>query len=291
MNNFKSHFVFGKQQRNGIFLLCLILVLSLIVTVVIDSRPQAFQLNAEQLARVEAIQQRIDSVKQLQEADTLPKIQPFNPNFITDYRAYVLGIAPEQVDLVYRFRESGQWINSARQFQEVSGINDSLLSLVIPYFKFPEWLDRPKKTLERAKGTPLKRDKKRDLNRATEEELRLVNGIGEVLARRIISYRKRLGGFVVDEQLGEVYGLKPEVVARALDFFTVQTPAIRERWDLNTATASDLATIPYLTFDQAVSLVNYRKQQGGFSSLEELRQIDGLESDKIGRIQLYLYLK
>ena len=40
------------------------------------------------------------------------EIQPFNPNFISDYKAYVLNIPPEAIDRLRKFRADDKWINS-----------------------------------------------------------------------------------------------------------------------------------------------------------------------------------
>jgi DNA uptake protein ComE-like DNA-binding protein len=51
-----------------------------------------------------------------------------------------------------------------------------------------------------------------DINLATKEDLIKVYGVGEVIANRIIAQRNSLKGFVVMEQLNEVWGLSPEVI-------------------------------------------------------------------------------
>ena len=37
-----------------------------------------------------------------------------------------------------------KWINSSKQFQEVTKVSDSLLNAISQYFKFPEWITNPK---------------------------------------------------------------------------------------------------------------------------------------------------
>ena len=45
------------------------------------------------------------------------------------------------------------------------------------------------------------------INTATLEELQSLDGIGEVLAKRVLAYRTRIGGFTSLTQLMEVSGI------------------------------------------------------------------------------------
>ena len=50
----------------------------------------------------------------------------------------------EEIDRLLDYRKQNQWINSAKQFQEVTQVSDSLLNKISPYFKFPDWVTNPK---------------------------------------------------------------------------------------------------------------------------------------------------
>ena len=146
---------------------------------------------------------------------------PFNPNFISDYKGYTLGMSPEEIDRLHAFRATNKYVNSARDFQEITQISDSLLSVISPYFKFPDWT-RKNNQLSSLTSESLSSEKKseatpdlkevNDLNLATAEDLKAIRGVGDILSARIIKFRNRLGGFVINEQLYDVYDLDPEVV-------------------------------------------------------------------------------
>ena len=238
-------------------------------------------------------QHLIDSLKQLALTKEMPTIYPFNPNFITDYKGYTLGMSPQEIDRLLKFREEGKYVNSAIEFQEITKVSDSLLSSISTYFKFPEWSQKRNKVETSAaihykKRQPAEGKEITDLNQVTLEQLKRVYGIGDKLSARIVKFRDRLGGFLVNEQLYDVYGLDAQVVERILKRYQVLNPPKIKRINVNTATASEIAQLIYINRSQAEEIVRYREENGSFSSLNEMTSMFNVSKEKIDRIGLYL---
>ena len=291
MKNLKSHFKFTKQERSGIFFLLLLLIGVQLGYYLYDSTTSTGA--APMVPDVET-QARIDALKLASATKDTLTLFPFNPNFITDFKGYTLGMSLDEIDRLHRYREKSNFVNSAAEFQEITLVSDSLLAQIAPYFKFPEWTRKETfvktVTSNSTHQNRLGSADVKDLNTATAVDLQRVHGIGEKLSARIIKFRDRLGGFLVDEQLYEVYGLEPEVASRALLVFKVITIPEIVKINVNTATAQELSKLIYLQKDVVYAIINYRNLNGGIDSLNELENVEGFPIDRIDRIKLYLSL-
>lgn len=281
----QSHLILSKRQQSGIFILLAIIIGGICAYYLADTEQPSDDYSEE----IMVYQARIDSLKAKKTLSLQPKIYPFNPNFITDYKGYMLGMKIGQIDSLLRFRESGKWINSTADFQKVTGVSDSLLAEISPFFKFPDWVTNPKpKSNTFYKKNAKTFAQKKDLNQITETDLMQVEGMTEARAILILKYRTRLKGFLEDDQLFDIYGLKSNVVFKIKDDFTVKTKPEIAQIDVNSATASDLSTIAYITFDMAREIVSYRSLHEGVGDLDELLKIEGISPYKLDRIKLYL---
>ena len=126
----------------------------------------------------------------------------------------------------------------------------------------------------------------RDLNAATIQELQVVRGIGPSFSKRIVKFRDLLGGFHSEEQLKEVYGLPEETVDELAKHFVVQSQP--KAISINSDSAKVLAAHPYISYDLAWIIINYRKQNGDIRSSEDLRKIKALDEETFIKLKPYL---
>ena len=285
MSGFKSHFVFNRSQRNGIFLLLLLIIVLQVGYFFVDFSSEA-TVSPEQKERIAAFQKQIDSLKKQNSLKDSIKVFPFNPNYITDYKGYTLGMSVEQIDRLHAYRATDQWVNTAEEFQRVTGVSDSMLKKMAPLFTFPEWAKSSQERTATTRKNSLPSEKL-DINHATPEELQEINGVGVVLSQRIVNYRESIGGFNHEIQLNDVNGLSPEVVERISSRFTVVEPVVKKQ-DVNSISVISLSELPYFNYELARKVVSYRDRNGKIRSFEDLADIKGFPRDKIARIKLYL---
>lgn len=292
-NYIKSLFHFSKDQRKGILLLFIIIIGLQLGSYFLDF--SNVDENTPEKQNWLSLQSNIDSLKS-EKPQTTYKIYPFNPNFITDFKGHKLGMSVEQIDRLLAFRKQGKFANSPEEFQKVTGISDSLLNAISPYFKFPYWVNKKNSNqngsngwVDYSKDKYEKKEKKIvviDINTATKEDLMKVYGIGEAISDRILKQKEVFGQFVSMEQMNDVWGLSPEVIEKLNQSFKVVNPKPK-KININNASIKELGQFPYFKYPISKNIVTYRSMNGDLK-IEDLTNIKAFPVDKIKIIALYL---
>jgi DNA uptake protein ComE-like DNA-binding protein len=291
--NFKtlgSFFNFTREQRTGIFVLFAIIILLQMIYFFADFSFETKEYPDKQ--KWLSLQSEIDSMKK-ESGNESPKIYPFNPNFITDYKGYKLGMSVVEIDRLLAFRKENKYVNSPKEFQNVTKISDSLLNVIAPYFKFPDWVNNKKEFKEFKKYPNQAFAKKEkivliDINQASKEDLIKIYGIGEAISLRILKQKESLGGFVSMEQMKDVWGLSPEVIENLNSHFKVSVLPNFKKIDINNASLKELSQFYYFRYALAKEIVTYRSMRGNINNIEDLTKIKGFPVDKAKIIGLYL---
>lgn len=299
MKLFKSHFWYTKSQRNGVFLLILMIML-LQGFIFADFFTSDKKLNTTTPELI-ALQKQIDSLQLVELENRKPKIYPFNPNYITDFKGKQLGMSLIEIDRLHAFRDSNKFVNSKEEFQKVTKISDALLRKIAPYFKFPDWVV---KRNQKNKKISLQKSKKRyssdfniskefifsstDINKITAQDLRTIPGIDAAFSERIIKYRSKLQGFSFPSQLYEVWGLDTEIADQILEVFKIIELPLIKKQNINTIEFKQLLKNPYIDYELCKKIFNYRDEVAELQNISELKNIKGFPVDKYDRIVLYL---
>lgn len=285
-----SYFNFSRSQATAIFFLFGIIVILQLIYFFADF--SSFSKVSPEKEKWLSLQMQIDSMKQ-DKFDYVSKIYPFNPNFITDYKGYKLGMSVSEIDRLLAFRKENKYVNSPKEFQAVTKVSDSLLNAISPYFKFPDWVNN-KKEFKNYKNYPNTAFAKKekiviiDINQASKEDLIKIYGIGEAISLRILKFKESLGGFVSMEQMKDVWGLSPEVIEKLNSHFKVSAHPNVKKIDINNASIKELSQFPYFNYQLAKQIVTFRSMNGDIKNSDDLTKIKGLSIDKANIIALYL---
>lgn len=277
---------YSKGQRIGIILFFGIIAVAQVMYCFCDFNVPA-ENNREQ-SKWLANQDVIDSLK-LERKNYKPKIYPFNPNFITDFKGYRLGMSVEQIDRLHAFRNQDKFVNSAKEFQTVTKVSDSLLDVISPYFKFPDWVNKKEnfKPFDKNKFAKSEKIAIIDINLASKEDLMKIYGIGDKISDRILEQKQKYGAFVSMEQMDDIWGLSPEVIQKLKASFLVKSVTDIKKININNASVKELSRFPFFRYQLAKDIVVYRTMNGDIK-LEDLSKIKGFPIEKIKIIALYL---
>lgn len=288
--SFKNGTYFSRAQRIGVLvLLFFIVVLQLLFFLsdfLVDKPTESvFKERPEVLAKLDSLRLVAEEKK--------PKKFTYNPNYITDDGAYLLEMTTEEYDRLKVFREQGKFVNSVKEFQEVTGVSDDWLIKHGPDFKFPEWVLKKQSESRKNRKDWVKAAKevvieKVDINKASKEQLVAVRGIGEVLSERVLNEREKFGAFVSTEQFGFIWGIMPEVALEMEKHFIVDDLTAIKKVNINKADRNELKMIPYLNYGIALEIIKHRSRIGDIKAIEELEEIKNIPLDKLAIINLYL---
>ncbi len=283
----KSYFIFSKSHRVGIVLLLLLIVIAQLCYFIVSDQKATINEDTQWLLA----QNEIDSIKQ-QIATKKDTIYPFNPNFISDYKGYKLGMSIQEIDRLHQYRAQNKYVNSAAEFQKVTLVSNAVLQKISPYFKFPEWVSAKQEKSNKTFQVFAPREKKevivKDINLATKEDLIEVYGIGEKLADKILIEKEKFGGFVSMEQFQFIWGISPEAIQDLQKRFVVKNTNSITKIAINDLSIKELSKFPYFNYSLAKEIVIFRTMNNGIKEIADLTKIKGMPNEKIKIIALYL---
>jgi DNA uptake protein ComE-like DNA-binding protein len=288
MKIFKSHFWYTKNQRNGIlFLLIIIIFLQLILHFKNFDSQQLVDLSQP---KITFYKKQLDSLKKKSSKKKKFKIYPFNPNYISDYKGYQLGMNVDEIDRLLAHREQRLYVNSAKEFQTTTKISDSLLQKISPFFKFPEWVKKKNNQQRYITNSRIYVSEITtvDINKATLKDFTAIEGVDEYISERIIKYRSKLQGFSFKEQLFEVWGLDELIANKILSTFSIKNIPIIKKVNINTASFKEVLSNPYIDYELCIQIFDYKDEVAELQSISEIKNIEGFPIKKYNRIVLYL---
>jgi len=130
-----------------------------------------------------------------------------------------------------------------------------------------------------------------DLNLTSAKELTSIRGIGAVLSLRIIEYRNSLGGFVSVNQLDEVFGLDDETLQTIKSKVAINDTIPIRKLNINQLTLDSLKSHPYINWNLANAIVQFRIQHGNYDSFEKIKSIHLVNNEIYLKIAPYLTIR
>lgn len=300
-NAIREYFTFTRNERLGIIVLLVLIGLGIAANQLVFYFEKPAKIDPDELEELMLVldKQRKDAQR------TKGVLFTFDPNTIDSLALDSLRLPLRIKRNLLKYRDKGGRFYEAADFGKLYGVTDSIYAQFEPYIvvektfshkKVPKEIAREKDVLsdesKKRYQAPVHHEKEMpdliELNLATPEELVILYGIGEVLSKRIVKYRNLLGGFASLDQLNEVYGLKPETIKKILPYLELDTSLVAQI-NINFAETKELARHPYITWDMARALVDFRSANGFIHDLQLVRS-NGLINDPDFR-RIFPYLK
>jgi competence protein ComEA len=210
----------------------------------------------------------------------------FDPNYISVEDWQKLGLSPKQAQSIINYRNRGGKFARVEDLKKMYVISPQLFERLQPFVKLSSDVDNNKPSFE-ARVYPKKELPIIEVNTADTTSLDRIKGVGTAFARRIVNYRNRLGGFYKKEQLREVYGIDSLKFEEIKGQVSIDVSAMR-KININTVDFDGLKNHPYLKYKQINAIIQYRKQHGSFTSIDDLKKILILSPQTIEQLTPYL---
>lgn len=303
----QNRFSFNIYERRGILLLCFLFIVTSCIYFLL---PQIIQNDSSETKSLDDLFTQLEVKQQVKEKIaqkkllvpkskkalkpfkknkqypkkkkySFPAIKPFNfdPNKISESDLSKMKLAPYIVKTISKYRNKGGVFKKKEDLKKIYGITDSIYTIIEPYIQIQEQtVYQPRETLSTISFI--------ELNSATAEDLESLNGIGPVLSKRIVKFRDKLGGFHSVYQLKQVYGLQDSIFQRIES--QLSTSGQLSKININEASVKELGSHPLIEFKWAKVIVNFRKQHGNYSDINELSEIKIIKEADLEKIKPYL---
>lgn len=293
----KDFFYYTKSERRVILLLLAIALLLLGIWAIMEYlRPVEVPVTLSESEEIDSFLANLEEQEKIRKSHT-PKneisavLQPFDPNTADSVLLRQLGLPVYIVRNILKYRAKGGVFRSPESFSRIYGLKEEVYQKLKPYITIAPFVSvshvrtdtfrQLKDTIpyipKYEEGTIV------DLNKADTSILKRIPGIGSTLARMIVVYRQRLGGFYDVSQLQEV----PHVGVELNKWFVV-TPAGLHKIQVNSASLDKLRSHPYMDFYKAKAIMEYRRKRGKIKGLSQLSMFEEFTEKDLKRLSPYL---
>ena len=214
----------------------------------------------------------------------------FDPNTLDAAGWQKLGIKDKTIASMQKYILKGGRFREPDDLRKVWGLRDEEKERLIPYVRIAaaeqptysnNYTPYEKKPFEKKVPTAI------DINAGDSAAFDGLPGIGGGYSRRIINFRNRLGGFYKVEQIAETFGLPDSVYQKIKPLLKISGNEVK-KLNVNTAKEEELKAHPYIRWQLAKVITEYKKQHGDFKSLQDLRKIMAIDEETYNKITPYL---
>ena len=217
----------------------------------------------------------------------------FNPNTLDAAGWKKLGVREKTITTIQKYISKGGKFYKPEDLEKIWGLSAADKERLIPFVQIEKagvaanypTNNYSKPVVEKNTYTP----QLIDINIADTSAFIALPGIGSKLSQRIISFRDKLGGFYKIEQVAETFGLADSTFQKIKPRLQLGNPVVKQL-SINSASADDLKSHPYVRYLIANAIVQYRSQHGNYAAVSDLKKIMLITDDVYNKMFPYLQL-
>lgn len=300
----KDFFYFSKGEQRAILFLLSVLAMFVLAGIFLPhEKEEGVSLDEAEreeitrfLANVHEAERKVPSRRVYEKPVRKdPVLVPFEPNLADSIEFIRLGLPPFMAHNILKYRQAGGKFRTADDFSRIYGLSEEQFHTLKPYIYISEAFQRKQDTVKHAVRQDVSAEKDTllyykypegtlvDVNAADTTELKKIPGIGSGIARTIVAYRNRLGGFYKVEQLRELKYVDEEM----MKWFKLEEASIRQI-PVNRSGLDRLRAHPYINFYQAKVIIEHRRKNGALKSLSQLSLYEEFTEKDLERLSHYL---
>ena len=261
-NKFSSFFYFPTSLRNG-FLTLFLLVWCLI------SR-QLWALNYSETDEKMHVYAVFKAEKQVARKKKIPLYFSLNINEVDIQSLHILSVPDFLARRWVKYLENGGSFKKVGDVKKLYGMSEPLYINISKYLYVEKAEKKQRKSF--LKENRVFRCKTIDINESDSAQWESLYGIGPYLAKRIITFRESLCGFVSVDQVKETYGLRDSVFQSIKTCLTIEK-ILKPCISINYTNQEGLSKHPYVRYKLARAICLYRENNGLFQHIEDLKKL------------------
>lgn len=207
-------------------------------------------------------------------------LSTFDPNTITKIELMEMGFNDSEISNIINYRDKVGLFVESTDFKKLYVFSDFELQKVMPFVFVTSMPEPDIDTIPEKMIT--------DINLCDSLFLISIKGIGPYYAKLIISYRERLGGFIDVDQLYEINKIPSETIDLCISRFKIADGFEPRKMDVNSKDFKMFMRHPYFSYAHTKKIFDYRNLKGNYASLQQLKNINFIDSKYVERVSPYL---
>jgi len=307
---------FTKKERTGIFILLALIILCLLLPFLYpyfihhktyDHSQFDKEISQLKIQHTDSLTDKKYYNKNFDENNYTNYYEPSEKNYYTKPKGEVfyfdpntasasdwkrLGIRDKTIETILKYLSRSGHFYKPEDISKIWGLHKDDIERLLPYVRIEnikkEYANNEPSNFQNNNPTYKKPSPQIiDINTSDTTAFISLPGIGSKLAQRIIAFRDKLGGFYSVDQIKETYGLPDSTFIKIKPKLILTNPGVKQI-NINTATLDEMKSHPYIRFNLANAIMQYRTQHGDFSSVADIKKIMIVIDEVFNKVSPYL---